>query len=760
MNDKGKKTLEAEIEFLKRRIAELEETEDRLQHSEHLFHALFEQAGGYSMILDPNTDDGIPIIIDANRAACELHGYSKEDFIGRPVDIVDDQEGKQLVREHTRMIMTGEPFYIENRHEKRDGGFFHAAVNAQRIDIGNEPPIILSTEYDITEQKNSRLALQESEERFRTAILNMPLPIIIYAEDGEILQINNEWIILTGYTINEIPGLDAWTALAYGSDSQKMSQYIQSLFDKGVGHDNGEFSITRKDGRKLRWHFFSSPLGSLSDGRRIRMSAAVDVTDQRLAEQEIRTLSRFPSENPNPVLRFDLQGNLLYANNHGRRLFEELADTDLAEQIKVKMRIKSRQELQVGDRWYLLQFTPIESEGYINVYGTDITETKELQQMVTHTEKMKAIGQLAGGIAHDFNNQLGAIFGYLDLLQLRLSEGTEEFGMVSQMQQIAEQAKSLTSQLLSFSRKGKMLHEPIDVHRIISDVAVILERSIDRRISIELELEDFAQTIMGDPSQIHNALLNIALNSRDAMPEGGLIRFTAVCRDIDRDDPEQQRLELREDRYIILGIEDNGTGMDKEVLEQALEPFFTTKEEGRGTGMGLSAAYGAMIAHEGRLSISSESGKGTLIKLYFPAHASRTVPVPERVGPVISETGEGLVLIVDDHEDLCITASQMLQLMGYEVRWFLSPTEALSYYAVHAQQLRFVILDMIMPEMDGSELYSRFKEIREDIPVILSSGYSATGEVQTLLDKGVRAFLHKPWSMQELSRTIELIITD
>ena len=196
--------------LLNERIAELEKQNAQLKVSEQLFHALFEQAGGYSLILDPNTPDGIPVIKAANKAACKYHGYPEEEFIGQPAGIVDDPEGKELVKKHTAMIMTGEPFYIENRHMRKDGSVFHVAVNARRIDLEGKPPLILSTEYDITERKEALLSLQANEEQFRLAIENMPCPVMIHAEGGEVLQVNRMWTDLSGYEYQEINTIEKW----------------------------------------------------------------------------------------------------------------------------------------------------------------------------------------------------------------------------------------------------------------------------------------------------------------------------------------------------------------------------------------------------------------------------------------------------------------------------------------------------------------------------------------------------------------------
>lgn len=771
MIKKRKKHLLDEIATLRNKISALEMTEDRLKQSEQMFHALFEQAGGYSMILDPNTPDGIPIIVDANKAACDYHGYVKEEFIGKPIVLIDDDTGKRLVKKHTQLIMTGEPFYIENRHVRKDGTIFHVAVNAQRIDIGNNPPLILSIEYDITERILTQKLLSESEARFRLAILNMPFPIMIHADDGEVLQINKIWTDLTGYEYEEVNTIEKWAIRAFGRRQDEIQNLIDSLYAKttNLATEIGEYKITKKNGDIIYWIFYTSPLGNLPDGRRVIISSAVDITDRKSADQEIKKLSLFPSENPNPVIRLNQSGDILYANEEGGKILAIITEkknsilgTQLEEQLNhvIETKEKANFEIMIDNKWYLFIFTPVLHEAYINIYGTDISETKRLLDEITHSEKMKAIGQIAGGIAHDFNNQLGALLGNIELLEIKVEARPEEKQVVAQMKKIVDQAKTLTEQLLSFSRKGKNLHEAIDINTVLMDISIIIERSIDKKITIQNRLGSFSETIMGDPSQLHNALLNIALNARDAMPGGGNLLFQTACKQISYESIAAQNLKLAPGKYICVDIIDTGCGMSDEVLENAIEPFFTTKEEGQGTGMGLSAAYGAMKAHEGEISISSEVDKGTTIKLFFPASTTPAVIPSNTVVPHQTPIGKGLVMFVDDNELICDVASKMIPIMGYEVKVFTNPHEALGFFRENAAAMAFVIIDMIMPEMDGKELYQELKNIRADIKVILSSGYSAEGEAQSLLDNGVQYFIHKPFTMAELANTIEKITCD
>lgn len=267
-------------------ISERKKAEEKLKENEIKFRALFEQAGGYCMVLDPNTPDGIPIIVDANEAACLIHGYKKNDLIGRSVSEIDDNEGKLLVKKRTAEIMTGKPFYIENTHIRKNGTTFTVAVNAKRIDIGNAPPIIFTIEYDITERVIAERALKESEERFRNAINYAPYPMMIHSQ-GKVLQLSEEWIKQTGYTIEDIPTIKKWTLKAFGKDADSNNDFIENSYKIETAQHDGEWKVKLKDGSCRFWDFSSSLIGKLPTGEKMVISMASDITERKLAEEKL-----------------------------------------------------------------------------------------------------------------------------------------------------------------------------------------------------------------------------------------------------------------------------------------------------------------------------------------------------------------------------------------------------------------------------------------------------------------------------------------
>ncbi|MDC7220444.1 MAG: response regulator [Spirochaetales bacterium] len=402
-----------------------------------------------------------------------------------------------------------------------------------------------------------------------------------------------------------------------------------------------------------------------------------------------------------------------------------------------------------------LTISQLETREGIRIMGIarDITERKRLLEEISHSEKLRSIGQLAGGIAHDFNNQLGGIFGYVDLMLMDMPVDSPQREMVEQIAKIAQQAKNLTSQLLSFSRKGKIVDKVFDINGIINDVSLILKSSIDKKIRQEIIFGDFPENIAGDPSQIHNVILNIALNARDAMPDGGELKIRSCCESLTIHEIEDEGLKCLPGKYIVVTLSDTGCGMTEDVLKRSLEPFYTTKPQGKGTGMGLSAAFGAMKAHGGDLRIESEVDRGTTVLLYFPAVKDKAQDDLEERAQDFS--GSGTVMLVDDNNAICKTAGALIESLGYDVRTFLNPLEAIEYYKNHHSSIDFVILDMIMPEMNGAELFLELRKIEKHVKVLLSTGFSLEGETRILREKGVKGFLQKPFTRKELSEEIK-----
>ena len=389
---------------------------------------------------------------------------------------------------------------------------------------------------------------------------------------------------------------------------------------------------------------------------------------------------------------------------------------------------------------------------------TDITERLEserererLQEQLLQSQKMESIGRLAGGVAHDFNNQLACIMGFADLLATSLRDDQLRH-YAQNIVTASTRASQLTRQLLAFARKGKYVSVPVDLHAIIAEVIELLHRGLDKRIDVRTRLDAVPAGALGDPSQLQNAVLNLAINAADAMPSGGVLTIATALVDLAGD---AAPLDVAPGRYVRLAVSDTGVGMTPETQRHLFEPFYTTKEQGKGTGLGLAAVYGAVRNHRGGITVTSEPGKGSTFTLFLPLHVGS--PAPEPKPSDLPAPGKAHILIVDDDPLVAASAAEMLRSVGYTVTVRHSGLDALAFYRENARTVDLVLLDMVMPGMDGQAAFLALRAVNPDLKALLTSGYGVDGEAQRILDSGVRGFVPKPYHLDELIAALRAV---
>jgi len=383
----------------------------------------------------------------------------------------------------------------------------------------------------------------------------------------------------------------------------------------------------------------------------------------------------------------------------------------------------------------------------------DVTEKNKLTIEFQQANKLETIGRLAGGIAHDFNNMLAGIVGYSEMLLSELYQDPRLQGYSLSILETAQRAAKLTSQLLAFSRKGKMVSIPVDVHSRITSVLDLLRSTTDRRISITTRFKATSVTVMGDPTLLESALLNLTVNAKDATPVGGLITIETENVHLNKSFIIENVLSISPGEYIEIKISDTGSGMSDEVKSHLFEPFFTTKGVGRGTGLGLASVYGTIKEHLGAIKVQSDLKHGTTFNLYLPL-SNRTV---EKIDTeeLYKAKGSGCILLVDDEQIVRETTSAMLKTLGYEVLIANNGKEALEIYKKEFSKIRLVILDVVMTQLSGPDTFFALKNINNDVRVIFCSGYTFDNGAHELLDNGVFGFIQKPFRRNDLYRAIE-----
>jgi PAS domain S-box-containing protein len=386
----------------------------------------------------------------------------------------------------------------------------------------------------------------------------------------------------------------------------------------------------------------------------------------------------------------------------------------------------------------------------------NITKQVKMEEQLQHSHKMESIGQLAGGIAHDFNNMLGGIVGAAELLDMKLETDRHLKKYVDIILNASQRAASLTQQLLDFSRKGKKYSIALNVHKACEHAIDILLHSIDKRISIKTSFRADSFTINGDFSQIQNMFLNVGLNSRDAMPEGGEISFKTKNLLVDKYWLDNHQVDLPAGNYIQIDVMDSGTGISEEVKKRIFEPFFTTKEEGQGTGLGLAAVYGTVASHKGYISVESQEGEGTCLHILLPV--IKYIEKPQQEGSLTPGTRGGCVLLVDDEEIVRDTGYDLLEALGYSVIVAKDGKEGVELFKQFHEKITFVILDVIMPVMNGRDAFREIRAVKPNIRVLLSSGYTKDAKIHLIQDEEGVAFLKKPYTLDELKQSVDRLL--
>ncbi|MGL4240656.1 MAG: ATP-binding protein, partial [Beijerinckiaceae bacterium] len=397
------------------------------------------------------------------------------------------------------------------------------------------------------------------------------------------------------------------------------------------------------------------------------------------------------------------------------------------------------------------------------LYLLDTTEQRALQEQFTQAQKMQAVGQLAGGVAHDFNNVLTAIIGYSDLLLASHRPTDPSFQDIMQIKQNANRAASLVRQLLAFSRRQTLRPQVMQLNDSVSDVQMLLKRLLGEKVDLEIKYGRDVWPIKADVNQFEQVVVNLAVNARDAMPEGG--RLTLRTSNVtDTQSAAYNYKGLAPAEYVLLEVEDTGTGMPPEVIEKIFEPFFTTKEVGKGTGLGLAMVFGIIKQSNGYIFCDSMVGRGTTFRIFLPRHiqtAEELAPakVDEAKAPAQDLTGQGTILLVEDEEAVRAFGARALRSRGYTVLEAASGVEALELVEDHGDDISLVVSDVVMPEMDGPTLFIELRKLGRKYHFVFASGYAEEAFKKNLpeAEQEEFAFLPKPYSLKQLIEAVKQV---
>ena len=762
-----------------RNISDQKDMEKSLRDSEEKFSRAFELAPMPMAIT--SMQDGR--LIEVNEAFLKGFGYEREEVLGKKtveIGTWKDEEERTLRLEQIKR--DGALLNSETDVHTKNGTLRHGLFSAVMIHLQGEP-MLLSAFNDTTEQKKAEEDLRASEQMMKSILVASPVGLCL-TKDGIITWANAEWGRMFGF-LDEFEYVGQPTSIMYGTEAQYMSSRKTLYEDLDTGTVGETYiDFVRRDGSQFHGYLRATYIDP-SDPRKGTLSAISDLTEiiqarQSRLESEERYRSLF-QDSRDPVFVTTRDGKFLeangafsdlfgysrkeletltveqtYADPIYRRVFQEAVEkTGSTKDLPLQVRKKDGTELDTLLTASVRYGKQGEVLGYQGVIR-DVTEKKQLEKQLLQAQKMEAIGTLAGGIAHDFNNILQVAVGYSDLLLGEAGLPEEWRSDIQKINESASLGADLVKRLLTFGRKADTQPQPLNLNHRINGLRAMLERTIPKMIDIQLFLGDRLARIHADPTQVDQLLMNLAVNARDAMPEGGKLIFETTNVHLD-EEYVKTHVEANPGDYVLLMVTDTGSGMDPETLERIFEPFYTTKAVGEGTGLGLAMVHGIVKQHGGHIECRSEPGKGTAFRIYFPAESSDEEGDQTEV-MTMPQGGTETILLVDDEEHIRELGSKILQKSGYKVIKASNGKEALDVFRTSGNQIDLVVLDLIMPEMGGKQCIEGLLRLDPLVKVIIASGYSANGPTKNELAAGTKGFINKPYKIRQMMATVREVL--
>ena len=730
--------------------------QEKLRRSEERYRTTLDSLGDALHVVGPDLR-----VVLANKAfnawAAEL-GLST-DLVGQPLPELFPFLHNGVAEEYRRVFREGRVLVTQEEQEVASRNIL---TETRKIPVWTDGEVtsVITVVRDITEARAQAERLRESERRYRELVQNASSIIMRRDTEGRVTFFNEFAQRFFGYGEDEILGKSVIGTIVPPTDStgRDMAEMIRN-----ITRDPGHYAVNenenmRRDGERV-WVAWTNTGIRGADGKvKEILSVGNDITERRMAELELERERTFSNtiidtagalivvlDSECRIVRFNkaCQQVTGYSSRQvlGRPFGDLLLPDDERERVMEWFRalLTDTEYSAAENHWVtksggkrLMQWRNsrvLDPDGRVKwVIGTgiDVTERRALEQRLHRAGRLEAVGQLAGGVAHDFNNLLTAILGYVDLNIDRIDPETQLYRDMGQIKTAASRAADLTRQLLAFGRQHEPITQTIDLNASVRGLESMLQRLIEEHVELKIVLSDASLFISADQTQITQVLINLVVNARDAMPDGGVL--TVQTTDVQLDS-EYSRIhpQLHAGRYAMVSVTDTGLGMSRDVQERMFDPFFTTKDVGQGTGLGLSTVYGIVQQHAGSIECSSQLGEGTTFKVYLPL-----VDLEEESTSDIEEyssvaPGGETVLVVEDETEVRNLVVQTLQVRGYAVLSAADGAEALRVIRSHEDSIDLLLTDVVMPRMDGPELAQRVRMLRPHIRLLFMSGYPAAG---------------------------------
>ncbi len=764
------------------RLRELEAM-GALQESEEKFKSLANNinVGVYRNTLGPEGR-----FIEANPAIVKMFGFEgREEFLKRNVSELYQNPGDRSAY-NEKLLKEGAVRNEELQLRKKDGTSFIGSISAVIVkDKEGNPKYYDGVIEDITERKRTEEALRENEEKYRHLFESAMVGIYrTRIEDGKFLAANQVLAEMLGYrTVDAL--ISEYVTSEHYKDADRRELLLAQLASVGRV-DEFEIEMERADGSSIQFAISAT----VYPDRGYLEGVVVDITDRVEAETALReSEKRFRTlveNSPDLLYRTDITGAIEYVSPSAYRLsgytVEEAIGMKMAEEVyaypeeretflKKLMEkgfvknFQARLKRKDGSIWWASTNAHFLKDKDGNVQGVegvtrDVSELmdaeeekKRLRSQLQQSQKFEAIATLAGGVAHDFNNLLMGIQGRASLMRMDLDRRHPHSDHIHAIEEYIQSATDLTKQLLGFARGGKYEVKPSDVNELVLHSSALFGRT-RKEIKIHTKLSRSTPVAEVDHRQIEQVLLNLYVNAWQAMPDGGELYLET--KEVTLDHAYCESHHMKAGDYIKVSVTDTGIGMDDDTRRRVFDPFFTTKEKSRGTGLGLASAYGIMKNHDGIITVYSEAGHGTTFNLYLPLSRKsvyREVRLEDRI-----KKGTETILLIDDEEMIIDVGQAMLEKLGYRVLVANSGEEGVETVKQMGAEIDLVILDLIMPGMDGGKTFDCIRDMRPEIPVVLSSGYAINGHATEIIQRGCNGFIQKPFNISELSQKIRNVL--
>ncbi|HHO76196.1 MAG TPA: PAS domain S-box protein [Deltaproteobacteria bacterium] len=759
-----------------RDISERRRTVEALIESEEKYRQLAETAHDYIVTVDSSFRITYANTVVLQAAGdMDLIGMNLLDFT--PEELHDFQ--KEIMRKRMEGFSDMLSFEWEVLHP--DGKFRTFDIKSTLLTDKGKPSGVMFIARDITQRKETENAVRKSEERYRTIFESTATANILVGKDSTILVANNDFAALCGYTKEELEDKISWHAFIHRDDLEKMKNYHEMRrVDPASAPSTYEFRAINREGETLKLLLSTAVIPGTDES----IVSMIDITEWKRSEQaKIESEARFEQLAellPETVYEADINGVFTFVNHTGFDKFGYVQD-DIARNLTVfemiipadhPRMIETYKKLIRGESVGLSEYTAITKDGDTFpalVHATaifrdgkpvghrgfivDISEKKKMENQLVRAQKMESIGTLAGGIAHDFNNLLMGILGNISLILFQIDEKDPIHDRLKSVEELVQRGSDLTKQLLGFARGGKYEVKPTDLGALVEQSSELFGRA-KKEISIHHVTQEDLWSVEVDQGQIEQVILNIFMNAWFAMPHGGDLFISEE--NVELDGIDVSPYEIAPGRFVKVTITDTGTGMDEATKSRIFEPFFSTRERGRGTGLGLASAYGIVKNHGGFIHVESEKDKGSSFMIYLPA-SDKMIEIIYKAPEEVSR-GEETILVIDDEEMILEISSKMLEELGYKVISASGGEKGVHLYKENKDRIDLVILDMIMPDFSGKDSFEAIRRINPAAAVLLSSGYSLDSQAKEIMARGCRGFIQKPFTLASLSKKLREVL--